>query len=85
VSWQLASVLPIWVIALVASLLVGFFAPPADYLTWLPVSLAGSAVLAFGVQLGIQRKDGFVTRLMASITGAVVVLGAATAILSLVA
>jgi hypothetical membrane protein len=80
-----ASVVPIWLLAVVAAVLVGIFAAPADVTRWLPVSLAAIAIVAFAVQLGIQRKEGFVLRVMASITGAVIVLAVATLVLPLVA
>lgn len=84
-SWQLASIVPIWVLALALAIIVAVFAPTEGTERWLPVSLAVTAIVAFGVQLGIQRKDGFVFRVMASITGSVVVLGVATLLIPLFA
>jgi hypothetical protein len=81
VTWQLASIVPVWVLALVGAVLIAVITPGAEYLTWLPIALAASVIIAFAVQLAIRRKDGFVLRIMASVTGAVVVLGLATAIL----
>lgn len=78
--WQVASVIPVWVLAAIGAVLVLAVAGPSDRLRWLPVVLAATSIIAFGVQLAIQRKDGFVLRVMASIAGAVVVLGLATAI-----
>lgn len=80
-TWQLASIVPIWVLALIAALFVGVFSPGGEYLTWLPIVLAASVILTFAVQLAIQRKEGFVFRVMASMTGVVVVLGITTAVL----
>ena len=80
-TWQLASIVPIWVLALIAALFVGVFSPSGEYLTWLPIVLAASVILTFAVQLAIQRKEGFVFRVMASMTGVIVVLGIATAVL----
>lgn len=84
-SWQLASVAPVWVLVLVAAVFVGLYSPTGDTYTWLPIVLAASVILAFAVQLAIRQKEGFVLRVMASVTGAVVVLGVATAVLALIA
>jgi hypothetical protein len=85
VSWQLASIIPVWLLALVLAIVVAVLAPTEGPARWLPVSLALTSFVAFAVQLGIRRKEGFVFRVMASITGAVVVLGAATLLLPLFA
>jgi len=85
VRWQLASIVPVWVLALIAAVLVGLYSPAEGTLTWLPIVLAASVILAFATQLAIRRKDGFVLRVMASVTGVVVVLAIATAILSVIA
>ena len=85
VRWQLASIVPVWVLALIAAVFVGLYSPADETLTWLPIVLAASVILAFATQLAIRRKDGFVLRVMASVTGVVVVLGIATAILSAIA
>ena len=85
VRWQLASIVPVWVLALIAAVFVGLYSPAEGTLTWVPIVLAASVILAFAIQLAIRRKDGFVLRVMASVTGVVVVLGIATAILSVIA
>jgi len=81
VTWQLASILPVWLLALIATVVVGVAVPHEHYFTWLPIVLAASVILAFGIQLAIQKKEGFVLRVMGSVTGVVVVLGVATAVL----
>jgi multisubunit Na+/H+ antiporter MnhB subunit len=80
VSWELRSILPIWIGAVVGAVLVGVFAPDAAF-TWLPVVMAGVILLTFVIQLALQRKEGLVSRVAASIGGAVVVLAVATGIL----
>lgn len=74
-----------WFLAVVGAVAIGLVTPPQEYLTWLPILLAGLVILSFFIQLGIQRKEGFVFRAMMSITGAVVVLAIATAILVAIA
>jgi MFS-type transporter involved in bile tolerance (Atg22 family) len=85
VTWQLASILPVWILALIGAVIIGVVTPQDEYLTWLPTVLAGLVILTFFIQLGIQRKEGFVFRAMTSITGATIVLGAATAVLFVIA
>ena len=79
-TWQLASIVPVWVLSLVAAVLVAVLVT-TDASTWLAIALAASVIIAFAIQLGIQKKEGFVLRIMASVTGAVIVLGVATAVL----
>ena len=86
-AWQLRSVIPVWVIALAGAIVVGVLAPSTSStgaaLTWLPIVLAGCVLLTFAIQLALQRKDGLVTRMMASLGGALVILAVATAVLAL--
>lgn len=82
-AWQVRSVIPVWVVALAGAVAVGLFAASAS-LSWLPVVLAVSVLLAAAIQLALQRKEGFVTRMMASVGGALVILAIATGILALV-
>lgn len=81
VRWQL-TVIPVWLLTAVGALLVGFFSPAPQYLTWLPMVLAGAIFLTFCVQLAAVQKEGLVNRMTASLVGSVVVLAAATAILA---
>jgi len=82
VTWQLASILPVWALAIIGSVVIGLFSAPGDYFTWLPVVFALVVVAAFTVQLAIRRKEGFVTRVMVSTGGALVVLAMSTGILA---
>ena len=85
VTWQLASILPVWVLALGGAIVVGVATSDDGYLVWLPILLAALVILTFFIQLGIQRKDGFVIRAMTSITGATLIVGVATAIIAVFA
>lgn len=79
-SWELRSILPVWLGAVAGAVLVGVFAANAAF-TWLPVVMAGAVLLTFVIQLALQRKEGLVSRVAASVGGAVVVLAVATGIL----
>ncbi len=72
-----------WIGALIAAVLIGLLARD-QYLVWLPIAMAGGVIVSFAVQLGIQRKEGYVTRVMLSIGGAVVILALATGVLALI-
>lgn len=71
---------PVWVLAAFGSVLVGVLSGEA-YLTWLPVVMALSILVAFAIQLGLRRPAGLVARLGGSLAGAFVVVVVATAIL----
>lgn len=75
------SILPVWVLVVVGAVLIALLSPQEQYLVWLPIVFAGAVILSFVVQLFIQRSDGFVTRVMASVGGSVLILAAATALL----
>jgi hypothetical protein len=70
------------VVALVGAIVVGVFAASSS-LTWLPIVLAGSVLVTMAIQLALQRKEGLVTRMMASLGGALVICAVATGILAL--
>lgn len=74
------SVPPIWLVALAGAIAVGVFAGEL-FLTWIPVVAAAAVLLTFVVQLSLQRKEGLVNRIIASIGGVLVILGVATVVL----
>jgi hypothetical protein len=76
------SVVPVWLVAVLGAVAVAVLADPENYLVFLPVVLGVSTLLTFGIQLGIRRKEGYVNRVTASATGAVVILALATVVLA---
>ena len=76
--WQAASVIPVWLIALVGSIVIGVVSPRAEYFTWLGVVAAAAVLATFALQLATRRPEGFVVRAMASIGVSVVILAVAT-------
>jgi hypothetical protein len=80
VTWKFASIAPVWVLVLIGSLFVAALAA-AEYLTWLPVVLAAAVLLTFCIQLALRQKEGFVSRLLLSVSGALVIVAAATGVL----
>ena len=82
-AWSLRSVIPVWVLALLGAVAVGVF-DASRSLTWIPIVLAASVLLTMAIQLALQRKEGLVTRMMASLGGALVICAVATGILAIV-
>jgi hypothetical protein len=82
VSARSRSVPPVWLAALVGAALVGAFAGDR-FLTWIPVVAAAAVLLTFVIQLSLQRKEGLVNRIIASIGGVLVILAVATVVLVL--
>lgn len=80
---KVGTVLPIWAAAIFAAVIIGVMSPQDGYFTWLSVALAAAVVVTFAVQLSTLTKVGFVDRVMASIGGAVLILGVATGVLVL--
>jgi len=81
VTLKLASIIPIWLLVIAASIAVALVSPGFEFFTWLPIVLAAAVILTFCVQLGIQRKEGFNGRLALSTGGALVIVAVAAAIL----
>lgn len=82
---QVGTVVPVWVLCVAASITIGGASPAEQYLTWLPIALAAAVLMTFCIQLSTLTKEGFVNRVMASLGGAVLVLGLATAVLGAIA
>jgi len=66
-TWQISSVLPVWILSLAGAIVIAVVLPRDQYLTWVAIVLAGAVILTFLIQLGIRRTQGFVVRAMASI------------------
>jgi hypothetical protein len=82
---SLYSITPVWVLVALVGGLILFLSPPDQHLLWLSITLAISAILTFCIQLGLDRKEGLVNRVMASLGGSLVILAVATAASLLVA
>ena len=79
---RLVSIVPIWALAIVGSILVGVLARPSAMYGWLGIVLGISVLLTFVVQLALPI-NGLVMRMAASIGGAVIILAVATGVLVL--
>jgi hypothetical protein len=77
-TWQRASVISVWLVVAVLATFGGLVLPPGNRLGAIPLLFAGAIVTSFVTQLAIQRKEGFVDRVMASISGSILILAVAT-------
>lgn len=77
------SVAAVWLAVIVGAVLVAVFAETGETLVWFPIVLAAATLFSFSLQLLVDRKEGLVNRLMASLVGAVVILAIATGVVSL--
>ena len=73
-----------WVLAVVGAVIVAVVSAPDEYATWLAIVFAGCILATFGIQLALARSDGFVTRAMSSIGGALIVLAVTSLLLRVV-
>ncbi len=83
-TWQLGSIIPVWFAAALGALVIGLTDPSAAF-RWLPIVMAGAILLTFVIQIALRRKEGLVSRVAASVGGAVVLLAIATGVFALAA
>lgn|GEM_PF-661050 len=79
---EVGTVLPIWALSAIAAVIIGLLSPRDEFLIWLPIALAAAVIATFAIQLSTLEREGFVNRVMASIGGAAVILGLATAVIA---
>lgn len=80
---RVGTVVPVWVLTIIGAVVIGVANTGDGYLTWLPIALAAAVLLTFIIQLSTLTREGFVDRVMASLGGAVLILGVATGVLAL--
>lgn len=80
-SLLMRSVVPVWIVSILAVIAVGVFVTPDMYLVFLPVVLGLVLLVTFGIQLLVPVRKGFVDRVSASVGGAVLILAIATVVL----
>ncbi|NIJ05107.1 hypothetical protein [Frigoribacterium faeni] len=78
-----ATVVPVWLFAIVAGVLIVTTTTGDDHWEWLSLALGGCIVLTFVLQLAASEKDGLVSRTMLALCGSLVVLAAATGVVAL--
>ncbi len=81
----LATAIPVWILVVVAVGLTVTLLPQEAWAGALPVIAASGVLVTFIVQVSLQLKDGFVTRLLVTTTGIVVLLALASGLLLIIA
>lgn len=71
-------VVAVWVLAVVAGVLIGVFAPADWRAEWITVALGVCVIVAFAIQLWYGRSQAFIQRMALSALGALIVLGLIT-------
>jgi hypothetical protein len=78
------TIVPVWLFALVAGVVIALTTTGDDHYTWLSLALGGSILLSFVLQLAASEKDGLVSRTMLALCGSLVLLAATTGVIALV-
>ena len=81
---KLASIIPVWILVALATVLIALATSGFEFFTWLPIVLAAAIVLTFCIQLVLRRKEGFNGRLALSSGGSLVIVAVGALVLWLV-
>ena len=77
----MASIVPVWILVITATVIVALLTTDFAFFTWLPIVLAASIILTFCIQLGLRRKEGFNGRLSLGTGGSLVIVAVAALVL----
>ncbi|MFD5226622.1 hypothetical protein ACFWHT_13470 [Microbacterium sp. NPDC058342] len=72
-------VVAVWAASLIVAVVLGLVLPEGDRVTGLLIAFGGVILLAFAVQLGYGRAQGFIVRVAGSVAGALIVMGLVSA------
>jgi lysylphosphatidylglycerol synthetase-like protein (DUF2156 family) len=78
VNWHWKTIATVWLLAIVGAILTIFLASSATAINWISLTLAVSILVTLALQIATGTKEGYVKRVTLSITGAIVILVAAT-------
>lgn len=73
--WHIPRLITAWVIAILTSLAIVFFAPQGATAEWFVVGVAFSVIVTFVLQLGTAQRQGFITRVSFSVVGSIFLTG----------
>lgn len=65
----------VWGASALIAIAIGIFAPESNRALWLCAGLGGCLIIAFAVQIAYARSEGFITRISASVVGALMIMG----------
>ncbi|MBX9718503.1 MAG: hypothetical protein K2X36_06625 [Microbacteriaceae bacterium] len=77
-SRTIATALPVWLAVAAAVLVVALLLPSGQWWAVLPAIAGGAMIMTFVIQVSLQSKDGLVMRMLVSVTGAILLLMAAS-------
>lgn len=72
-------IVAVWVLALIAGVAIGVFAPEGWRAEWVTVALGGCLIVSFAIQLWYGRSQAFIQRMALSALGSLLVIGIVTA------
>lgn len=81
----LATAIPVWIAVVAAVALTVVLLPQDRWGDALPAIAGGALLVTFVVQVSLQLKEGFVTRLLVTTTGVILLLALATGLLLIIA
>lgn len=79
-----SGIVVVWVLAVLSAVLIAVFSMEENRISWMSLGLAGCTIVTLAIQIAQGQKDGYVSRVISSISGAVVVYVIAIAIFALV-
>lgn len=74
----ITTALPVWLAVAAAVLVVALVLPSDQWWAVLPAIAGGAMVMTFVIQVSLQSKDGLVMRMLVTVTGAILLLMAAS-------
>ncbi|MFT2815385.1 hypothetical protein [Leifsonia sp. A12D58] len=79
-----SGIVVVWVLAVLSAVLIAVLSSQENRISWAALGLAGCTIVTLAIQIAQGEKDGYVSRVISSISGAVIVYAIATAIFVLV-
>ncbi|MDP3208329.1 MAG: hypothetical protein Q8M65_04195 [Rhodoglobus sp.] len=83
-SRTIATALPVWLAVVAAVIVVALLLPSTEWWAVLPAIAGGAMIMTFVIQVSLQSKDGLVMRMLVTVTGAILLLVAASIVTLLV-
>ena len=82
-SWHWKTIATVWVLAIAGAILTTILATDGSEISWIGLTLAVCTLVTLGLQIATRTKEGYVKRVTMSVTGAIVILVAATIVVSI--
>ncbi len=79
-SRTIATALPVWLAVVIAVVIVALLLPSDEWWAVLPAIAGGAMIMTFIIQVSLQSKDGLVMRMLVTVTGAILLLIAASVV-----